>query len=159
MAFIVVVLRYTATMSDDGFPSALTLLPDEEHPGDMLEILYLRAVPILAVLCGDGEIDEADLSGFVHRMEPLFPLRNVREEVVSVVEETMRLPQDMLPSLVDYLMRVTRPFLDDANALHMGRLVLSLAGNLSEEGWQVLLSYGSSFFLTKEELLREEKAT
>ncbi len=153
---IVPVLLYTGYMMDDDLPQGLTLLPDEEEEVDFLEILYCRAVPILAVLCAEKPLDSKRIQAFGKRMEGMFPGGKAGEEIESAIVEAGRFPQELLPYLVNYLFRTTQPFLDDANALTMSRMVVSLAGELSEDGWQVLLQYGSRFFLTKNEILQED---
>ncbi|MDD7201445.1 MAG: hypothetical protein SPF89_05170 [Sphaerochaetaceae bacterium] len=143
-------------MMDDDLPQGLMLLPDEEEVVDFLEILYCRAVPILAVLCAEGPLEPNRIQAFEKRMKGMFPEGKVVEEIENAIIEAGRFPQELLPYLVNYLFRTTQPFLDDVNALTMSRMVVSLAGELSEEGWQVLLQYGSRFFLTKNKILQED---
>lgn len=153
---IVAVLPYTATMNDDDLPQALALLPEEDEQVDFLEILYCRAVPILAVLCAEDPLAPKRIQLFKDRMKDMFPEGETEREIECAIVETMRFPQELLAYLVNYVFRTTQPFLDDANALYMSRMICGLAGTLSDAGWEVLLKYGSPFFLTKNEILQED---
>lgn len=146
---------YTVPMLDPfSLPRALDLIPDDENPADFLETLYCKAVPIMADLCGKDSPLPERVAAYVKRMESLFPGRPVSDTVSEAVAATEEVEREDLPFLVNYVIRSTRPFLDDANALTVCRYVVDIAGDLSDAGWSVLLSWASAYFLTKEDILR-----
>lgn len=146
---------------DDDLPVALSLLPDEEDPyQDLLETLYCKAVPILAELCSKDPLEAKRINEYERDMQAFFPQgRPCVREIEDAISATACWPTEQLPFLVNYVFRTTQPFLDDNGTLDVIRHVLRLSGDFSEAGWSVMLTYGSRYFLTRDDILGKKDHT